>query len=136
MYKKLLMVAVLCAGANAGFIQEGMQAQQSGDHKKLIEIYEKACHEENKASGCYNLAVVYFEGTEQDYAKAKEFYEKSCNLNYDKGCNNLAIMYAEGKGVAADIAKAKELFDKSCAKGLKVACENAEFLKPETNKTK
>ena len=45
-------------------------------------------------------------------------------------------MYAEGKGVAANIAKAKELFDKSCAKGLKVACENAEFLKPETNKTK
>ena len=76
------------------------------------------------------------QGTEQDYAKAKEFYEKSCALNYDKGCNNLAIMYAEGKGVKADNAKARELFDKSCAKGLKVACENAEFLKPETNKTK
>ena len=92
-FKKILLAAsLLFTGANAGFIQEGIQAQQSGDHKKLIEIYEKACHEENKASGCYNLAVVYFEGTggvEKNYEKAIKLYQKACNAKFALACNNL-----------------------------------------------
>lgn len=48
--------------AQAGFIKEGMDAKESGDHQKLVEVYDKACNE-GKASGCYNLAVLYSEGT-------------------------------------------------------------------------
>ena len=39
--KKFLIALALAAAANAGFISEGIQAQQSGDHKKLAEIYER-----------------------------------------------------------------------------------------------
>ena len=64
----------------------------------------------------------------QDYKQAKRQYEKACNLGHFDGCNNLAIMYAEGKGVKSDNAKAKEFFKKICEGGIKMGCENLEFL--------
>ena len=82
--KKFLIALALAAAANAGFISEGIQAQQSGDHKKLAEIYERACGLENKASGCYNLAVLYFEGTgnvEKNFEKAISLMRRRAALN-------------------------------------------------------
>jgi hypothetical protein len=44
--KKELCALILCAVvAQAGFIKEGMEAKESGDHKKLVEVYDKACNE-------------------------------------------------------------------------------------------
>ena len=60
--------------------------------------------------------------------KPQKLYEQACIYGYEKGCNNYAIMLAEGKGVKEDIEKAREIFTKSCKNGLKEACENLEIL--------
>jgi len=62
--KKSFVIALLCGAvfAHAGFIKEGMEAKEQGDHQKLVEVYDQAC-KEGKASGCYNLGVVYEQGT-------------------------------------------------------------------------
>lgn len=52
----VLLVASLCV-LNAGYIKEALNAKD--DHNKLAQIYKDACDKEKKASGCYNLAVLY-----------------------------------------------------------------------------
>ena len=48
--------------------------------------------------GCNNLGVIYAQGqgVKEDYAQAKIYYEKACNLNNELGCNNLGNLYAQG----------------------------------------
>ena len=107
----------MAAAANAGFISEGIQAQQSGDHKKLAEIYERACGLENKASGCYNLAVLYFEGTgnvEKNFEKAISLYEKACSAKFALACNNLGYIYESGNGADQNFTKAAAYYEKAC----------------------
>ena len=138
--KSLILLAASLCVLNAGYIKEALSAKD--DHNKLAQIYEDACNKEKKASGCYNLAVLYSRGdgnVKKDEAKAAMLYEKACDQNfsmacsnlgyvYEKGCNNYAIMLAEGKGVKEDVEKAREIFTKSCKNGLKEACENLEIL--------
>ena len=46
-------------------------------------------------------------GMEQDFAKAKVYFEKGCELNDQIGCGNIGILYANGQGVAQDFKQAK-----------------------------
>ena len=45
-------------------------------------------------------------GVPKDEAKAASFYERACDMKYEAGCYNLAIMYERGGGVPQDRAKA------------------------------
>ena len=107
-------IFALIAGAvlaQAGFISDGMQAQDKGDHKKMVEIYQTAC-DQGKASGCYNLAVLYTEGTgnvQKDEQKALKLYEKACDANFASACYNLGVMYVSGTFVKQDLPKAASL---------------------------
>ena len=124
----VLLVASLCV-LNAGYIKEALSAKD--DHNKLAQIYEDACEKEKKASGCYNLAVLYSRGdgnVKKDEAKAAMLYEKACDQNFYMACSNLGYVYEKGKGVKEDVEKAREIFTKSCKNGLKEACENLEIL--------
>lgn len=124
----VLLVASLCV-LNAGYIKEALSAKD--DHNKLAQIYEDACDKEKKASGCYNLAVLYSRGdgnVKKDEAKAAMLYEKACDQNFSMACSNLGYVYENGKGVKEDVEKAREIFTKSCKNGLKEACENLEIL--------
>ena len=88
MKKSIIIVMSLALMAHAGFIKEGMDAKESGDHKKLVEVYETACNE-GKASGCYNLGVLYVEGTgnvEKNYEKAAKLYQKACDNDFSSAC--------------------------------------------------
>lgn len=75
-------------------------------------MYEKACSADF-ATACYNLGLIYADGilVKQDFAKAKELYEKSCAG--DEGCTNLGLLYANGAGVQQDYAKAAEFYKKA-----------------------
>lgn len=61
---------------------------------------------------------------QQDYQKAKEFYEKACNGGDASGCSNLGGLYYTGKGVPQDFSKAKELYEKACNGGKASGCFN------------
>lgn len=84
-----------------------------------IEMYELAI--KRGADFCdpyFGLGWIYqcVEGY-QDYAKAKEMYEKAIELGSGVSCNNLGNMYYNGNGVPQDYGKAKELYEAAIQKG-------------------
>jgi hypothetical protein len=66
-----------------------------------------------------NLGVLYEngQGVAQDYAKAREWYEKSTAKDDARGMVGLASLYESGHGVTQDYVKAREWYEKSAAKG-------------------
>ena len=56
-------------------------------------------------------------GVAQDYAKAREWFEKAADKGDARAMHNLGVIYADGHGVAQDYAKAREWFEKAADKG-------------------
>src|SRR5262245_40834445 len=52
----------------------------------------------------------------QDYAKAREWFEKAAGKGDANAMVNLGLLYGNGHGVAQDYAKAREWFEKAAAK--------------------
>jgi TPR repeat protein len=67
-------------------------------------------------------------GVAQDYAKAREWYEKAAARDAVSAMNNLGWLYANGQGVAQDYAKAREWYEKAAAKGDAPAMNNLGWL--------
>ena len=59
----------------------------------------------------------------QDYKKAAELFEKSCNFEFAMGCEVIGTFYRTGKGVQQNISKAKKYLKKACDGGVKLSCE-------------
>ena len=53
----------------------------------------------------------------QDYAKAREWYEKAADKGDADAMADLGVLYANGQGVAQDYAKAREWYEKAADKG-------------------
>jgi TPR repeat protein len=53
----------------------------------------------------------------QDYAKAREWFEKAIDKGQATAMGNLAVLYYSGLGVAQDYAKAREWWEKAAEKG-------------------
>jgi len=66
-----------------------------------------------------NLGVKYYngEGVRQDYAKAKEWYEKAANQGVAESQYNLGLMYNNANGVSQDYSKAREWYLKAANQG-------------------
>ena len=64
-----------------------------------------------------NLGVLYAngQGVPQDYAKAREWYEKAAAAGDAAAMRNLGFLYANGQGVPQDYAKAREWYEKAAA---------------------
>ena len=62
-------------------------------------------------------------GCRQDFAIAKEMYEKACNLGFGEGCYNLGVMHKNGDGIRKDIYAAKDLYSKACKLGYETGCK-------------
>lgn len=71
------------------------------------------------ADAQHNLGWLYQEGegVRQDYAKAKEWYEKAANQGYADAQYNLGQLYRKGEGVRQNDTKAFEWFEKSANQG-------------------
>ena len=71
------------------------------------------------------LGEIYYygKGVEQDYKKAAEFFEKSCESGDKYGCYELGKMYEKGEGVEQDKSKALMFYKKACDDGMDDACE-------------
>ncbi|MGO9740554.1 MAG: hypothetical protein ACLPN5_03380 [Roseiarcus sp.] len=66
-------------------------------------------------------------GFPQDYAKAREWFEKAVAAGDPDSLALLGELYADGKGVAQDYQKARELFEKGAAAGNGVAMDDVGF---------
>lgn len=49
----------------------------------------------------------------QDYAKAREWYEKAAAGGNTDSMNNLVVLYDNGPGVPQDLVKANDWFEKA-----------------------
>jgi uncharacterized protein len=68
----------------------------------------------------FELGAIYHDGqggVPQDYAKAREWFEKAANQGEVKSQFNLGVVYYTGKGVQQDFAKARYWFEKAAAAG-------------------
>ncbi len=81
-------------------------------------------------SGCYWVGWGYENGIgdRQNYAKAREYYEKACNLGYGGGCTGLGDLYSKGLSVKLDKIKAREYYGKACDLGYGGGCYDLGFL--------
>ena len=67
-------------------------------------------------------------GVAQDYAKAREWYEKAAAKGDASAMVNLGLLYENGHGVAQDYAKAREWYEKAADKGDASAMNNLGLL--------
>lgn len=75
----------------------------------------QACREGDGAA-CFVLGSLYSggNGVEQNPTLAFNFFEKSCNLRWWRGCGRLGVSYLVGQGAPEDSSKAMENFEKGC----------------------
>lgn len=103
------------------------------DNKNLLLKYlHKACDLKD-AYSCGFIGAFYDEDAVKDieahnvlpldYKKAREFYNKGCELGDGMSCTNLALIYLNGRGVIVNIKKGKDYLIKGCQLGDEEACE-------------
>ena len=90
------------------------------------------------ALGCFYRRGI---GTDQDFNKAFEWFNKSANLGFNKAIFNLSICYRLGEGTAVDYQKYVELLRQSCDSGfipsynyLAICYMNGQGVEKDTNK--
>ena len=78
----------------------------------------------------FNLGLLYHNGfgVPQDFARAREFYEKAAAKDDAVAMASLGSLYQNGFGVPQDFGKAREFYEKAAAKDNAVAMVNLGFL--------
>ncbi|WP_321778019.1 tetratricopeptide repeat protein [Sulfurimonas sp.] len=105
-------------------------AYENGDFHKAIQLYEKAC-DDNNMDACRIAGYCYDEGLGKrlNLQKAIQLYSKACDGEDMVACHNLAMMYLEGRGVKKDGKRAFEMFGTLCDNGLDIGCYSYNELK-------
>jgi TPR repeat protein len=65
----------------------------------------------------------------KNYAIASKYFKKSCAYGMSEGCNNLAFLYANARGVEQSYTLAYKYWGKACRMGNQAACSNLELAK-------
>jgi TPR repeat protein len=80
------------------------------------------------AMGNLGLAYQHGRGVAQDYAKAREWYEKAADKGDAVAMTYLGELYEKGLGVAQDHARARELYEKAVEKSQQSALPEGQRL--------
>ncbi|HRI10200.1 MAG TPA: tetratricopeptide repeat protein [Nannocystaceae bacterium] len=110
-----------CLGARC--VEEAEAAIWEGEDAKAREPLTLLC-EKKDAFQCFRLAQLHEEGRggPVDLAKAAEYYETSCQLDYSEACEARYRLAAKGEGgPAVELEYAK----KACDGGIRLACTRA-----------
>ena len=67
-------------------------------------------------------------GVQQDYAKARDYYEQAAAMGHAVALNDLVYLYENGYGVPKDYAKARECYERVAAMGNALALNNLGVL--------
>src|SRR5262249_50324135 len=86
--------------------------------KEVFALFKTGADRGDKSSMAY-LGLLYHTGfgVPQDYAKAREWFEKADDKGDASAQNIVGVLYANGQGVAQDYDKAREWFEKGADKG-------------------
>jgi TPR repeat protein len=115
-------------GATA-IILKFRSAMDDYDKKEMFAVFRAGAHHGNAVS-MRILGILYYsgEGVAQDYAKAREWFEKGADKGDVSSMSNLGSLYANGQGVAQDYTKARELFQKAADEGDAMGMTNLGLL--------
>jgi TPR repeat protein len=110
-------------GDENGCYQLGLMADEGRgmerDVARAVESYIPAC-EKGNFQACTNLGYLVDEGSGPAAASgAAELYQRACDgdgcaAGDPTGCNNLAVLVRDGRGVEQDKARAADLFERAC----------------------
>ena len=97
--------------------------------KEAVKLFNTAC-DESIASGCFELAYLYYKGdiTRKSLSKARKLFDKACSMQNAPSCFNMGIIYQQGLKVKKDAKKALEYFNKSCRLNFDKGCIEYEKL--------
>jgi TPR repeat protein len=108
-------------------LERGSKFYNARRYSEARPLLITACDGGQSADSCNSVGYMYQLnlGVATDYAKAREYYMKSCNDDSSIGCNNLGTLYRDGLGVTRDYTRAMALFEKSCDAGVPQGCDAA-----------
>src|SRR6185436_7798282 len=124
--------AVACLElARPGRSRQKAEKAVASAYEKAIALLRDAC-EVGVAGHCDELGQLHErgEGTPRNPKKAKELYERACELDHPAGCFDLARQYAlgesvEGASLKKDPGRALSLLVKACDRGNADGCRGA-----------
>ncbi len=109
----LVWAGLLWSGpAGADDFEVGLDAFRAGDAGQARDVWTPLA-EEGDAAAQYSLAKLYEKGggpIERDLTQAVKWYEMAAAQGLPAAQNNLALMYAQGRGVEANAERAAELW--------------------------
>lgn len=75
---------------------------------------------------CANLGLMHAsgQGTDENFAKAAELFERACVGGEKFACSNLGVMHLERAGIAEDVQKGLNFLQKACDSGAFGGCVN------------
>jgi uncharacterized protein len=111
-------------------IISSLQHQMDADTKNEAFALFQAGAEHGDVISMANLGRAYRDGVgvAQDYAKAREWFEKAAAKDNAGAMANLGVLYASGRSVGQDYAKAREWYEKAAAKDNAMAMGNLGLL--------
>ena len=77
--------------------------------------------------GCANLGWIYSQGLEgapRNYGLAAQYFNTACIGGVASSCNNLGVLYEEGRGITRNAGQALELYSLACESGIQNGCDN------------
>jgi TPR repeat protein/serine/threonine protein kinase len=85
-----------------------------------------AC-DHGEAGKCLDLALMYQSGNlvQKDQARAVSLFQRACDGELARACNELGVAYRRGLGgVAPDETRAAALYQRACDAGYAIGCNN------------
>jgi uncharacterized protein len=118
----------ILAGATNIFVK--LQPHLDTDTRKEVfaVLRRGADHGDMRSMGNLGGSYLLGFGVAQDYAKAREWYEKAADKGNANAMVDLGLLYDNGQGVAQDYAKAREWYEKAADKGEATAMRNLGLL--------
>jgi TPR repeat protein len=109
--------------------ETGMDAYQRGNYATALSEW-RLLADEGDAQAQLHLGLLYAngDGVPQDYAKARQWYEKAAAQEYAMAQYNLGLLYDNGDGVPQDYVKARQWYEKAAARGYAMAQTNLGVL--------
>ncbi len=94
-----------------------------------VESLQRVAQQGNAAATIL-LGTAYEVGlnVEQDYTKARTYYENACTSNEARGCVFLGFLYDRAMGVSQNNSVAREYYSQSCEGGSPLGCNNLGYF--------
>lgn len=120
----------LCSKNNSGGCHNlATYEYNEKNYEKAYKIYQKACNLKFQPS-CFNVGLFneLGVGTPKDEFKAFDMYKSTCvkgkkGYSVTFGCQNLAMLYIDGRGTRQNFNEGLKILDETCKAGVFANCE-------------